>query len=313
MPLRSLSKSLLVFAFFLHSLLGNSQPRLTQEIEGLVQPLIEQINRYDDIKTVAIADFTTTDYQANLLGNHLADEVLTSMVMSLDRKFELVTREQLKVLLKEAKLGKTGIMAPENQAKLGRVKGIDLIIGATMTLSTSHARLNVTGVHLESGGFRAAGRANITLTNILRQLADNKGSENSSRYSNAPSHNPQGMVTSYTHQDLQIYCEGCKQILEGVRCNFLVDNKGRNNYLVVYGQHSYGETIQGRHTVSRVQLGSKIGRQKVGEDLKNNEPLPLIVDFSSLPSSASVNIKLSLFTNDHKNFTANFENISITP
>lgn len=137
----------------------------------MAQPLVEEINKYEEVKTVAIAEFTDLDYTTNALGKQLSAEFQTSLVTAKNRSFSIITRKQLEALIAEAKLDADGLLSPDNIPRLGRLKGIDLIIGATISLTHQDtAYLNVEGVKLETGEILVGARGAVTLTPSLKRM-----------------------------------------------------------------------------------------------------------------------------------------------
>ncbi|MEL7341402.1 MAG: hypothetical protein AAGM67_13055, partial [Bacteroidota bacterium] len=97
--------TILYFAFFLSifSIPASvwSQPRLEAEIDQIVTVLVEQINREEGVKTIAIADFTDLGYQPNLLGKQLAEEFLSAFVRARDKNFRMISRSMYEALRAE--------------------------------------------------------------------------------------------------------------------------------------------------------------------------------------------------------------------
>ena len=292
-------------------LLSNSaftQPDLSQEIDRMVAALIEQINNYPEVKTVGIDDFTTTNFQPNSLGRYLADEFMTAFVMSRDKKFLMLSRQKVKALMEEAKLDAKGVLSPDNAPKLDQIKGVDVMIGATMASFTNNIRLNVSGIHLETTGVLAATRDIVTFTPSMRKMfgTDNKTGDKVQNEPTSTAHSST-VFSEFIHDNIKISLKGCSLDENKNKCELILSSGGADTEISLYAQKSYaeinGEKVRPQHVV----LGPITGSTRVSSILYADKSYDLLLEVSG--SSPITALELTFYSNQHGLFKAIFDNI----
>lgn len=301
---------------------GHTQPRLTAEIEQMIAPLVEQLNQYENIRTVAVADFTDHSYQESPLGKQLAEEVQTAIVTTANKKFILIDRSQLKVLMQEAKLDGKGVLDPTMTPRLGRIQGIDLLLGGVMNFTATSIRLNVQGVHLETSGLMAAKVGMITLTPSLKELqqptnerADNVVASAKKTKSDKLKSTP---ITSFVKEHLKVEALDCQMVNQQLECRFRVISENQDAHLSIYTTRSE-VTPFGKEALpirpSRIQLGQRGSDNRMTQVVHSNKPISLKVLVSSLPPPEPdyVTVTLSCYTTKLGIFSMKFNRLPISP
>lgn len=102
-----------------------------RELDDIAKRLTAKIEE-SQRTNVAVADFTDLHGSVSQLGRFVSEEISTNMVLYA-RGFSVIDRNHLRTILKEQKLGMSGLMDPENQKKLGKILGVDALILGTIT------------------------------------------------------------------------------------------------------------------------------------------------------------------------------------
>jgi hypothetical protein len=301
-------KGIFIGAVFL--LLASSalaQPDLSKEIDRMVAALIEQINAYPEIRTVGIDDFTTTDFQPNALGRYLADEFMTAFVMSREKKFLMLSRQKVKTLMNEAKLDAKGVLAPGNAPRLDQIKGVDVIIGATMMSFTNNIRLNVSGIHLETTGVLAATRDIVTFTPAMRKLYGANTSEQTGPGATSSSSQSPITYSEFTHQNIKISLKGCSISGQKNKCTLSMVSEGADTELSLYAQKSYASINGSRVKPTHAELGNISGSTRVSNILYSDKSYDLSLEIPG--SGITSSLELTFYSNQHGLFKAKFDSI----
>lgn len=291
-------------------LLSNSafaQPDLSQEVDRMVAALIEQINNYPEVKTVGIDDFTTADFQPNSLGRYLADEFMTAFVMSRDKKFLILSRQKVKALMKEAKLDAKGVLAPDNAPKLDQIKGVDVMIGATMVSFTNNIRLNVSGIHLETTGVLAATRDIVTFTPSMRKMFGIANTASNVQNESTSITHSSTAFSEFIHDNIKISLKGCSLGGNKNKCELSLSSEGADTEISLYAQKSYAEINGEKVRPQHVALGSITGSTRVSSILYADKSYDLLLEVSG--SSPITTLELTFYSNQHGLFKAVFDNI----
>ncbi len=104
---------------------------------------------------VAVMDFSNkTQYGGWRLGYGAADILTTEMVKT--GKFKMMERENLRTVIKEQNLGRSGRIDPATAARIGKIIGVEYIItGAVTEYGQSRAGGGGGGVHIGKKGYHA--------------------------------------------------------------------------------------------------------------------------------------------------------------
>lgn len=299
---------------------STAQSQLDDEMEKLSATIVQQLNNYGHIKTIAVDDFTDLSYTSNKLGRHLTEELIISLVMSPNKNFTVVSRNQLKRLLEEVKLDGKGMLAPENVAKLGRLKGVNLVIGGVMTPTYNDVRINISGIELETGSLLIANKPQITLTPSLRKLMDKEQDKLPTPESDLEETDISSQALnhpSYIKGSLNAEVRTCKVENGSLVCNFQLLSKGTDHPFSVYADKSdiiLSSNKSLRIVPAEIVIDNKRGSRRVSKTLYADEKVSMKLtahEISLIESVSQINIQC--FSNLEGAFTMTFNNISVTP
>jgi hypothetical protein len=299
------------FTLLLFSLpaLSIAQPQLTAEIDAMVAPIIEELNRFEQVNTVAIADFTDKEYQDIPIGRFLADEFMTSFVQQPGKNFLMTNRGHMKLLMEELKLDQKGVLSPDNIPRLGRLKSIDVIVSATIVPFINNLRLNVQAVHLQSGAVMAGHRGIVTLTPSMESWLGEQRDEVPGQSTTAGKYADK--QRTYLHQNITISLSSCRNADNRVRCDLEATSKGRTTHLSVYTQYSKAIASGQEFPLGRAGLGTDEGRGRVTSTLYADQPAALWLDFPSVDAARRMDLSLSFYSKQDGSFTARFDSVPV--
>ena len=276
----SLKGKVLVFSYFLLFSQVLAQNRTALEIDELAENLVTQINKNTNVQAIAVAEFTLLDYSMNALGKNLTEELTIALIMHPHRNFQVINRSRLNALLEEAKLDADGLLAPENIPQLGRLRGIQMILGGFIRPASDHIVWTVKGVELETGDALVAGRQYVTMTPSLSTL-NSEVITAPSTVVTSPESVPAFVVpATVTVHNLEIETKGCI-ILSGsnlLDCEFEITNTSNDLNLSVYVKNTqvqFQNTVNSTHPPDRMQLGVSKGSQRVSSILRYQVPIIL--------------------------------------
>lgn len=282
MSIRILLFSILIFG---NNLLA--QDLVREQVDDLAASLVEQLNNYPEINTVAIAEFTDFEYTSNSLHRYLSDELAIALIMNPNRKFTVINRSRLSVLLAEAKLDADGLMDPTNLPRLGRLNGVEMVIGARVRATNDYLALTVTGIEVATSNALIAGRQNVTFIPSLKELVNGStvtDSEADSTIESPKSNRPTRPLPLKVNQ-FNFVSEGCR--FDGntnqVLCNFEVTNEGATTNLSVYAQRTqvFFPNMGVGQQPTYIELADNDGRQRVSALVRNGETVTLSVAINS--------------------------------
>ena len=103
-----------------------AMPLSAQDMKPLSSQLAKSISA-SGRKTVAVVDFTDLQGNVTELGRFLAEELSVDLVGDA-KGYEVIERNQLKVILREHQLSATGLIDPQTARKLGQFAGVDALV-----------------------------------------------------------------------------------------------------------------------------------------------------------------------------------------
>jgi len=120
-------------------------------------------------KKVAVVDFS--DLQGNIteLGRYISEEMSISMVENA-KGFTMVDRNHLKTIMKELKLGLTGVLDATTTKEIGKITGVDALITGSITPLGDVIKLSVKVLDTQTADIIAAGRIELPKTKSIEAL-----------------------------------------------------------------------------------------------------------------------------------------------
>jgi Curli production assembly/transport component CsgG len=178
---------LVFFTFTVHA-------QYEAQIKGIVQVLSEKVieNR---VQRIAVADFTDLEGRITKLGLFISEELNTFLPEAgfrnvswggFDRfgqkvrRFEVIDRSRISLLMRENKLNSTGLTDPDNAVKLGKLAGIEaLVYGSIIPFGKKSVRVNIKILDLQRGVILGSWAGNIIRTDDIDRLLSETTSSNS--------------------------------------------------------------------------------------------------------------------------------------
>ena len=290
-----------------------------REIEAIVAPLVVSINN-QQVRNVAISDFTRLNGTSTKLGKYLA-EVFSLSLINAKKSFNFIDRSKVEALLKENNFDTTGLINPNEIAKLGKMKGIDAIIAGTMIPVDNKIQLFVKVWKLETQEFIAASEGIIIITPMIMNLDDKEllgGNNNSSPQNSTKS-------TKVGQDDFIIELIECKRQNENLQIKLEVISKKQDGIINIVGYHTdYGENCtmvfdnQGNnYKVQSIKIAQKTITMNSntsglwGKKLVKGVPTEIILIFNDFKSRADTIPLLKIVHKTDGSITSEFKDIKI--
>jgi hypothetical protein len=225
-----------------------------------------------------------------------------------------VSRNHLAILFKEAGLGESGALSEENIPKLGKIKGIDLILTATLNPAADYVRVNAQGVEIESSSIVAAKNGAITLTPILRDLLVKAPTTPDPAEVAPPTHVQTEAV--FKNGSLKVLTTGCRYSGNQLLCDFTLMSEGADAELSLYVTPSKIHTPVGNpagYPLRQIQLGEQSGRSRITQILRANQSYDMIVfGPSDIPGNNSISqLRIKCFSPQLGSFEITFSGIPV--
>ncbi len=120
---------------------------------------------------IAVIDFVNLDGNVSELGIIIPEE-LTIKLFNL-KKFKVVERRLLKIVLDEQSLMVSDLVSQENIKKVGNLLGVDAIVTGTIADTGDDLKVNARVISVESGEMLASGSATIRNTSMIKEKFSN--------------------------------------------------------------------------------------------------------------------------------------------
>ena len=139
-----------------------------KDIDSIREKLARKIVA-EQVKNVAVIDFTDVHSNVTELGRFMAEELSTSLVLS-KNDFSVIDRSHLKYILNEQKLSVSGLLNPKNTIKIGKLAGVDALILGTITPFGDNVRVTVKVLDTKTAHLITGERATIAKTKAIEEL-----------------------------------------------------------------------------------------------------------------------------------------------
>lgn len=140
-----------------------------RQVQDLASELAAQLHA-KQARTVAVVDFADLRGEVNELGRFLAEELSISLTEAAGGRFQVIDRTRLAVVFAEHQLAASGLIAPEQAKRLGRLVGADVLVSATMTPFGDSVRLSVKALDTETAALTASSRGDVPRTGAIEDL-----------------------------------------------------------------------------------------------------------------------------------------------
>ena len=218
-------------------------------------------------KSVAVLDLTDLNGRANCFGQLLAEEISVGLV-SAGQGFEIVSRNdaKLRAVIKEQKLGASGIIEPQSAVKVGQVVGVQALVTGTVTAIGDRVRVTVTLIDSATARIVGGAATQIPRTKAIDEYltscdsgsptgvrADGASADQSSR---APAN--VNTVVRTVSGGVEIALVSCQQT-STLRCDFRLTAIDKDVSVVFWGNASVVIDDNGREFKSeRAELAGQV-------------------------------------------------------
>ncbi|SRR6266852_5976057 len=220
-------------------------PCSSQDIKTISSSLGKSISA-SGRKTVAVIDFTDLQGNVTELGRFLAEEVSVNLVGDA-KGYEVIERNQLKVILQEHRLSATGLIDPQTAKKLGQFAGVDALVTGTITAFGDTVRISTKILDTQTAKMFGAASFDIPKTKAIEELlsrgigtaqppssANAGGSGGSSVASEGAASSKVVASISAEGGNLLFNLRGCSRSRQVVSCRGYVTNKSEKRIRVEF-------------------------------------------------------------------------------
>jgi len=308
-----------------------------KEIKNMSLSMADNILRAGK-KTIAVVDFTDLQGTVTELGRFIAEELSVALA-SAGKNFEIVDRNNLRIILSEHKLSATGIIDPQTARQLGQIAGVDALILGTITAFGDSVRISAKLLDTNTAKIMGATSGNIAKTKAIEELLS-KGLGESVRISTTPpsAYSMQSVTTPQQKKsqilskvntnEFSFEVQQCKIVENRLTFNLIITNNQKDRELMISLETSRIIDNAGNESkATRIQLGDQLvgtGRYSgaARKILVEGIPIKSSVVFDNVPTETSAIALLELGCTwsyqgdrmfpDYKRFTTQIKNIPVT-
>ena len=275
-------------------------------------------------KTAAVVDFTDLQGNVTELGRYLAEELSVDLVSDA-KGFEVIERNQLKVILQEHRLSATGLIDPQTARKLGQIAGVDALVTGTITAFGDTVRLSAKVLDTQTAKMLGAATSDIPRTKAIEDLLQRgitgagpstSGGGDSAQKSSGQSPSAvkptilSGKARVGDYQiELMFTPKNCRRHRQELTCLVEVVNKGETglDFDLFQQECSLVDDLGNQYTEGKISIG-----QKQSEHLEPEVPINIVAVTDSVSDQASrATLLLSFRTGWGNNFKTAVRNIPI--
>jgi TolB-like protein len=159
----------LLFVLCTRALQAQNDLSLEKGLQDLATSLSTSM-KTSSIRKIAIVEFTDLSGYPSVLGQFIAEELITALLNVSPGQFDIVERRQLAKVLKEQKLSASGLIDSETIASVGKLLGIQAIVTGSITDLGSGVKLNARVIAVESGKVFAASSVRVAKDSTTERL-----------------------------------------------------------------------------------------------------------------------------------------------
>ncbi len=152
-------------------------PQAEQTLDAQLDRIASEIAaRMPQLKAkIAVIEFSDIDGRISNLGKFLAEE-LTTRLFSTGR-LNVIERQLINNVLKEQKLGMTGVLDEKSTKKVGAILGVDFLVTGTIADLGTDMKINARTIATDTGAVLSAASAVIPKNDQIRRLAGSGSAE----------------------------------------------------------------------------------------------------------------------------------------
>jgi hypothetical protein len=206
-----------LFTLLIFSIIINADEieKLNSGIEMLAGKIVKQM-QVNEIKLIAMGDFDNSNGKTQFERN-IEIGLVNSIVGKNLEDISVIERKNLSEVLKEQKLGSTGLLAKNTRAKLGEILGVDAIVTAETTVLKRKVTVNVRMYSIATGRILAAPSYTFLRSETIDELLEHDAQDDSLQVYETNSHT----TTKYNRKPYKQkentcfsnnYIQGCSKI-----------------------------------------------------------------------------------------------------
>ncbi len=214
--MQKLKHILIGLALFLFSnaAYADEMEKLNSGIGILADKIVKQMQSHQ-VKLIAMGDFGNSNGKTQFERN-IEIGLVNSIVTKNLNDISVIERKNLSEVLKEQKLGNTGLLAKKTRSKLGEILGVEAIVTAETTVLKRKVTVNVRMYSITTGRILAAPSYTFLRSETIDELLDQPAEEGSS-YGGASSSSTQRSTRKPYKQEESTcfsnkYIQGCSKI-----------------------------------------------------------------------------------------------------
>jgi len=198
--------SILVLSFFIVLSTVQAAGKSESLEEGIEQLAIDISMQMKEkgLKKIAIDDFTDLNGYKSALGDFISEELVTNFYTQGAGSFEVVERRELARVLKEQKLGGSGLLNKDTIAKVGEVLGIDAIVTGSIAYLGRSIKVNARMLGVNDAKVFAATSQKIPKDEMVEALLSQSGRVSGSLGSSSPASMQAQSFTTFFQNDFLV-------------------------------------------------------------------------------------------------------------
>jgi hypothetical protein len=136
------------------SLFATGMQEIDKGVERLADKIVFQMQKYH-IGRIAVGDISSNGVKS-MFEQYIEEEIVNAIISKDLKGITIVERRRLYEVLKEQKLGTTGLLDEKTRIALGKILGVEAIISGTTKVTSKEAKVNARMYAVSTGKILAA-------------------------------------------------------------------------------------------------------------------------------------------------------------
>lgn len=264
------------------------------DIDTVISQLSQQISSTmleQNKRRVAVMNFTLQTGEMTELGLYLSDKLTNSLFRYRD-KFEVVERTRLESVLREMKLGLTGIIDDKTVQSIGKVLGADAIVIGSITDLGGEVDINIRMLGTERANVLAVASAFLEKSSAIIKLMGSVKTTEPGTTTTKPSQPQPKAVSKVVVNDFTFEARECKMQGQKVICIVAVVNNAQKvrglNVYIGQGHSILVDDLGNQYNSAAGWFGGKGGEGlgAVGHDVTPGLPMNLVIEYRDVVTTA---------------------------
>jgi len=276
------------------------------------------------INSLVVGQFSCNQ-SFNRLTKSLQDKLVTAMA---SKGMQVVERDQLERVLKEQKLGYSGLVNSSSAKKIGQLLGADGMMLGTVNDMGNSITINARLVDLETGKTVRAAEVELPKTPMIASLLAKKVAGDPFGRGAAPASGTTAIVNAsgaakkdrksagkpivQEVDGFTFALQKCKKTGANVVCDFIVTNNDNDRNLQINNASNLFDNFGNKYNADQIQLANCHNTYSCTMRLIQSIPTRAVLSFSEVSSDATNAALLEIKFWTSKWFSVQFRNISFT-